>query len=396
MKRERNSSLDNELSKIQKNLFDRSWEKLIFSFLIFHFRRSRAGKSTLTAGNICGAMYAERSIAIAIFESCNGTMNLAQKESQAMSAPPTEEISRVSIANLTPRTFQRYYRGPGIPVIIEGLLDGEPVWNLDYLSQVFGNREFLLRNYGKERYQKDKRQWDSIGSGIRVEAIGFLDYAALVRSGEARDRDLYMAKCSLAETPLANNQHLNDIGTKLGFKKPMSTLNLWAGPGGHVEALHYDAFDGTLVQLAGCKKVLLFSPSQLSNLYPFPISIHFWKGMKLRAWFSQVYPERPDFQSFPRLKEALKHKKEVILQPGDILFIPCGWWHEVSALGDELVCSVNRFWAIAPKTRQLTSWSAWRTYLAFLFAFPNLLAQLFLALFRKHPGKEIRKILHTI
>jgi lysine-specific demethylase 8/hypoxia-inducible factor 1-alpha inhibitor (HIF hydroxylase) len=55
------------------------------------------------------------------------------------------------------------------------------------------------------------------------------------------------------------------------------------------------------------------------NLSPFPIFIHLRHGLKLRSSFSQVYPEKPDFKSFPKLKEALRHKQEVILNQGEVL-----------------------------------------------------------------------------
>jgi lysine-specific demethylase 8/hypoxia-inducible factor 1-alpha inhibitor (HIF hydroxylase) len=102
------------------------------------------------------------------------------------------------------------------------------------------------------------------------------------------------------------------------------------------------------MQLHGSKLVSLFPPSQTANLYPFP----FFR--QIPPWFSQVDTDIPDYQAFPGYREALKHRTDVILAEGEILFIPVSWWHEVTALGGDYVCSVNRFWKVKPATRNLS------------------------------------------
>ena len=285
----------------------------------------------------------------------------------------TNPICREEISALTPERFVREYQIPGKPVVIKGLLAECEDWNLDYLCQEFGSREFLSRWYGNQRYKLDKRQWQNIGSGVQTKKLPFSAYAEMLRNHTAHEQDIYLAKCSLKDTSLGEKASRIEISKKLGLEKPASDLNMWAGPGGHVEALHYDSLDGTLMQLHGAKKVLLFPSSQTANLYPFPVYVHWRHGLKLRCWFSQVYPEKPDLQAFPKLSEALRYKQEVILNRGETLFIPAGWWHEVTALGDEMVCSVNRFWGVYPLSRRIFSYSGWRTYLGILLAIPYML-----------------------
>ena len=305
-------------------------------------------------------------------------------------------IQRVSIGTFVPEQFFRQYQKPGLPVIITGLFAGEREWDLDYLCEQLGNRELLFRFYGHERYQQDKRQWTSIGSGVGLKRLPFERYAQMLRSGEARDRDIYLAKYPLTETPLANSNALKTMGQRLGLNKPLTGLNIWAGPGGHVECLHYDPSDGTLIQLHGTKKVVLFPPEQTANLYPFPILSHLRHGLNLRCWFSQVYPEKPDFAAFPKLEQALQHKYEVYLNSGELLYIPAGWWHEVTALGDGMVCSVNRFWGISPRIRAISSWSKWRSILGSVCAAPYVVLKLVMALGGRDRKQKLSKILHQV
>jgi len=318
--------------------------------------------------------------------------NFDRRDLSTLEFDKYHRIDRVDIRDLTPLEFFDRYRKPGLPVILLGLVN-EPDWSLDYLCKQLGDREFLCRFYGRDRQSIDKRQWDSIGSGIEVRPMLFSQYAELIRSGEAHRNDIYMAKCPIRDTPLASAKSLQSWGERLGFDRSASGLNFWIGPGGHVESLHYDTFDGTLAQLHGSKRLVLFPPSQLNNLYPFPLLKHLTCGLKLRSWFSQVYPDRPDFEAFPHLQEALKYRCEVILQPGEVLYIPAGWWHEVTALGNELVCSVNRFWRVSPPLRTLLQWSAWRTYLGIALSMPYMLSQLALASLKPNRKESIEKIM---
>lgn len=318
----------------------------------------------------------------------------------AYSAPVLlRSIDRVPLAHLTPASFAHDYQSQSKPVIITGLLKPEWDWNLDYLSQQLGDQCFLLRYYGQERYQQDKREWTSIGSGVQVQSKPFSEYAALLRSHEAHEQDIYLAKCSLQDTPLADTEAIQTVKTelaRLGLCHPASSLNLWVGPGGHMECLHYDAMDGTLMQLHGSKRVVLFPPSQTFNLYPFPFYAHLRYGLKLRSWFSRVYPDHPDFESFPKLRQALKHKYDITLNPGDVLYIPAGWWHEVTSLGTGMVCSVNRFWRVYPTRRAVFFWGRWRAYLGSICAIPNVLFNLLVALASPDRKQKIKEILRML
>ncbi|HEY9640048.1 MAG TPA: cupin-like domain-containing protein [Coleofasciculaceae cyanobacterium] len=295
---------------------------------------------------------------------------------------------------MTQDLFVRRYQMPGVPVILTGIVSPDWNWTLEYLCNQLGNQSFLLRRYGQERYQQDKRTWTSIGSGVPPETQSFATYAELLRSREAHEQDIYLAKCSIENTPLAQTAAIEQIQShlhQLGLQ-PASRMNLWVGPGGHMECLHYDPTDGTLIQLHGSKQVALFPPSQTANLYPFPVYVHLWHGMKVRSWFSQVYPDRPDFAAFPRLRQALNHRYDLVLQQGEVLYIPSGWWHEVTALGDEMVCSVNRFWKV-PTHRAWLSWQRWRAFLGSICALPNVGFSLMQALLSRDRQHQIKQVL---
>jgi hypothetical protein len=55
----------------------------------------------------------------------------------------------------------------------------------------------------------------------------------------------------------------------------------------------------------------------------------------------------PDYERFPRFREALRHAQVAELGPGDAIFIPSMWWHHVEALTPFNVL-VNYWWRQSP------------------------------------------------
>eukprot|EP00759_Apiculatamorpha_spiralis_P037339 PhF_6_TR37209/c0_g1_i1/m.54856/K18066/TYW5; tRNA wybutosine-synthesizing protein 5 len=93
---------------------------------------------------------------------------------------------------------------------------------------------------------------------------------------------------------------------------------------------HYDIMDNILCQIVGTKRVVLYPPSQYGNLY--------MEGSTSKV----VEIDKPDYTRFPKFREAQRHAIEVMLEPGDVLFIPSMWFHNVTALDPAI--SVNVFW----------------------------------------------------
>jgi len=110
---------------------------------------------------------------------------------------------------------------------------------------------------------------------------------------------------------------------------------IWIGQPGNVTWLHYDAMHNFLCQVRGRKRLVLFPPSDLRNLYP----QHF---LSPSPHHSQVDIEAADYEKFPRARRAVP--VEVTLEQGEMLFLPAGWWHQVYSL--EAAISVNFWWEV--------------------------------------------------
>ena len=55
----------------------------------------------------------------------------------------------------------------------------------------------------------------------------------------------------------------------------------------------------------------------------------------------------PDFDRYPKFRDALEAAREFVLEPGDALYIPSMWWHHVEGL-DGLNMLVNFWWRTTP------------------------------------------------
>ncbi|KAK9083684.1 hypothetical protein Scep_030155 [Stephania cephalantha] len=117
--------------------------------------------------------------------------------------------------------------------------------------------------------------------------------------------------------------------------KVLTSINLWMNNAKSRSSTHYDPHHNLLCIVAGCKQVVLWSPSAGPLLYPMPVygeaSNH-----------SAVDLGSPDFSIHPRAKRLMDYSQEVMLHAGDALFIPEGWYHQVDS--DELTIAVNYWW----------------------------------------------------
>jgi hypothetical protein len=94
--------------------------------------------------------------------------------------------------------------------------------------------------------------------------------------------------------------------------------------------------------LVGTRRFTLFPPEEAANLYPGPLEPT--PGGQV---VSMVDLHAPDFSRYPRFKQALAAAQIAELEPGDVLFYPALWWHEVEALAPFNVM-INYWWNTSP------------------------------------------------
>ncbi len=114
-------------------------------------------------------------------------------------------------------------------------------------------------------------------------------------------------------------------------------VSLWIGNRGRT-ATHWDLPQNIACVVAGRRRFTLFPPEQLPSLYVGPLDFTL-AGQPV----SLADPENPDFERFPRFREALASARVAKLGPGDALYLPSMWFHHVASL-DSLGVLVNFWW----------------------------------------------------
>jgi hypothetical protein len=231
-----------------------------------------------------------------------------------------------------PQLLARDFLTPERPVIITGVVQKWPAfsrWTVEYLRSALGSRMVAISESPVGDYFNAS---DTYGESATRD----MPWAQFIESVfERREGDpvRYLRQRSISEFA-----HLADDIIKPAYiTRPLVHTNLWIGAAPSLTVTHYDSEDNFLAQVCGQKLVTLFPSSQLRELYPYPSS-----GGAFNH--SQVDIDNPDLARHPRFASATPHR--CTLGPGDMLYIPIYWWHQVRTL--QTGVSVNMWWKPLP------------------------------------------------
>jgi len=195
----------------------------------------------------------------------------------------------------------------------------------------------------------------------RVDGVPAEEAWARVRRGNASDRCYFRAPLGpelredldfrAARTLFGGeNECVIDDASENAPPKPFSakTASLWCSSRGCVTPTHFDLCHGFLTQIRGRKRVLLVPPEHTRSMYradpsgvnpnSSPVDLALFvtglEGEKNARRFSEAEKKRADAERarFPKTRVALGEIREVTLEPGDTLYIPPFWWHQVVTL----------------------------------------------------------------
>jgi len=228
--------------------------------------------------------------------------------------------------------FENYYC-QNRPVVINGLIDEWPAmsrWTPDYLRSQCGEKMVEIQsdrnsdpNYEMD-YNRHKRQ------------LKFADYIALIlTNGEMGSNNFYMTARntkslnSEALSPLWVDVPLSNLSDYLKVDEQRYPGLFWFGPKGTITPLHHDLYNNFMAQVQGRKLVRIFPSTALPKIY----NHHFI--------YSQVDMENIDYEKFPDLKTV--KSIDIVLEPGEVLFLPVGCWHYVKSLETSITIGFTNF-----------------------------------------------------
>lgn len=117
------------------------------------------------------------------------------------------------------------------------------------------------------------------------------------------------------------------------WQRPDGYLKLLVGGvGSRFPTMHYDGecAHAAITEIYGEKEFIMYAPEDGRYLYPSPE----------RANLSLVDdPAMQDLARFPLLSRATQYR--TVLAPGDMIFVPTGWWHAARALSVSISVCTN-------------------------------------------------------
>jgi hypothetical protein len=278
-----------------------------------------------------------------------------------------------------PAGFEREVMAAGQPVVMRGLCSHWPAVAAARTSPQ-ALRDYVARHATTRRGQAFRGRRDLGGHYFyKGEALDGFNFERLdLTVTQAFDEIL-----ASAADPARDTFYMGSLAADIflpGFAEeqlvPMLPRHvvprLWIGNASNI-ACHYDSTDNIACVVAGRRRFTLYPPDAIGDLYVGPID-NTMAGQPV----SMASVAAPGDPRYPRFAAARQRALVVDLAPGDALYLPKLWWHQVEAT-DPVNALVNYWWdgfasgpdnpqtmmmlaMIAIADRPLAERAAWRAY----------------------------------
>ncbi|MFM2363313.1 MAG: hypothetical protein RLZZ316_2215 [Bacteroidota bacterium] len=241
-----------------------------------------------------------------------------------MQLKPVEKLS--SIAS---NKFKQAYYLPMKPVVITDLAKQWPAynkWNWNYFKEIVGNTEVgVYNNIKSDAYTPINTADDYMKFG---------NYLDMVKKGPVGLR-IFLFNI-FQHAPQIVNDFTWPEDLMRGFVKryPM----LFVGGASSVTHMHFDIDLSHILhtQFIGRKRVLLFPYQEQHKLYRKPYEVLSFANFEN---YYDSHASKLDLNQFPAIEKASGY--EVILEHGDTLFMPAGYWHHMEYIDSGFAMSLR-------------------------------------------------------
>lgn len=204
-------------------------------------------------------------------------------------------------------------------------------WTFEFFEREFGDRSVSVAN------TPDLRLADASGSRFERVSMPLSLYLNRFMGArrDARSEYFYLTKCDLFSEDLGLADDCRFPAVPSSYR---SERYLWFSPLGAITPAHWDLPENLHVVLRGKKRFRLYAPTR--NLYPHSAltAIHHISRVDI------LQPDHHLYSRFPRQPDL-----DLVLDAGDGVVIPSGWWHHVETLESSI--SVNYWW--------MPAWRPW-------------------------------------
>lgn len=231
---------------------------------------------------------------------------------------PIEELTSIDS-----ESFKKNYFDKKNPVLIKGFAKkwgATKKWDLDFFSNLKFEHDIHLIS------------GDFIQGDNRYNTGVFKSFIKNLKEAEAKNETTkqYLTTLNIFDYLPSLNDDI-DFSLFEKFTK-INDISAWIGPPGTISGFHRDSGKNMYAQIKGKKMFIICSTKFNKSMYP---SSKYMNG----AVPSQVDINNFDAEKFPKFKNV--EFKSIILEPGDVLYVPQNWWHYVQSLDTSI--SVSNF-----------------------------------------------------
>jgi hypothetical protein len=217
------------------------------------------------------------------------------------------------VKNISSADFDKNYFDSQTPVIIKGLTDNtraKESWSINYFKDSMG--DFLIDIYDNNNKKSSASAFTS--ADLKMKFSDFLDILS-----KDEHTDLRVFLCNLFKQ---NPQLKKDFPCPEIFKGFLDGVGyMFFGGKDTTVRIHYDIDMSNVLHthFGGRKRVVLIAPEYSSFLYRLPLNT-----------YSLIDIDKPDYTKYPALKFVNGY--DFILEDGDSVFMPGGYWHYMTYL----------------------------------------------------------------
>jgi hypothetical protein len=235
---------------------------------------------------------------------------------------PVDRVDNISVEE-----FQQRYYGTFTPLVITSLAKEWTAyhkWNWQYFKQIVGDKRVGIYNNIKSD------AYTPINTADDYKTFG--QYVDMISQGPAGWR-IFLFNI-FEHAPQLTQDFTWPEHLMKGFVKKYPML--FVGGATSITHMHFDIDLSHILhtQFVGRKKVLLFPYQEQHKLYRKPFEV-----LSMADFSHYGENGKPDYIKFPALKLAQGY--EVILNHGDTLFMPAGYWHHMEYLDSGFAMSLR-------------------------------------------------------
>jgi hypothetical protein len=243
------------------------------------------------------------------------------------------QIDRVD--RISKEDFINNYLKPRKPLVISKATDTWPAlqkWTFEYLKEVVGDQIVPLYDSSKADPAKP--------INASAAEMKFGEYIDLIQAQPTDLRIFLFDPIKHAPKLLDDYRSPTDLMGGFLDKYP----NMFFGGKGSITFLHYDIDLAHIfhTHFNGRKHVILFDNKWSERLYKIPFATYALEDYDI---------EHPDFNKFPALEGI--EGQETLLEHGETLFMPTGFWHWMKYLDGSFSISLrawDKSWGIKAKS----------------------------------------------